>query len=659
MSVTEEVKNRLDIVDLVSESVNLRKSGRSYAGFCPFHPNSRTPAFYVFPETQTWRCFGACAEGGDIISFVMKREGWEFKEALRHLAQKAGINLEEERPVDKVRQATEDRLGGLLAAAADYFHQLFLHAPQAEAARRYINGRHLSEETVTHFRLGFALDAWDQCRTHFTAQGYSDDELLSAGLLTENPDKGTRYDRFRNRLMIPIRDSNGRTVGFGARSLDPDGIPKYLNSPQSLLFDKSHLLYGLDGAKRSIREARQAVIVEGYMDVMMAWQAGFRNVVAQMGTALTQEQLTLLKRYTKQFVIALDADAAGAKATLRSLQVARETLDRELDVRFDARNLVRHEGRLQADIRIVTLPEGNDPDSIIRADPTQWPKLLATARPVVEYVIGVLTQGLDLNDAKGKTAVAAQIIPLIEDIREPVERDHYWQRLAQVLAIDERALRQMRRPPARPRPAPPPSSGVPQPPPKPPEIAAASQLQRAFTPLDAVRKRETHFLSQCLHHPAAAAGVEQLLRQAGQPPVVAADFSASEDRALWASLQSWLNPGSFVTIQELCDSLDRPLRDRVQTLQTFAPTPDANLDRLADQLVLAVLDWRSEKTRQLRVELQRLVTEAVQQGDNEAYQEYFNRLQTLSVTKRQIDQAKDTLSATSRRRAEDANLNRF
>lgn len=659
MSVIEEIKSRLDIVDLVSESVNLRKSGRSYAGFCPFHPNSRTPAFYVFPETQTWRCFGACAEGGDVISFVMKREGWEFKEALRHLAQKAGVNLEEERPLDKARQATEERLGGLLTAAADYFHQLLLHAPQAEAARSYVNGRELSEETIAHFRLGFALDSWDQCRTHFTAQGYSDDELLSAGLLTENPDKGTRYDRFRNRLMIPIRDSNGRTVGFGARSLDPDGIPKYLNSPQSLLFDKSHLLFGLDGAKRSIREARQAVIVEGYMDVMMAWQAGFRNVVAQMGTALTQEQLALLKRYTKQFILALDADAAGAKATLRSLQVARETLDRELDVRFDARNLVRYEGRLQADIRIVTLPPGNDPDNIIRADPTQWPKLLATSRPVVEYVIGVLTQGVDVNDAKVKTAVATQIIPLIEDIREPVERDHYWQRLAQVLHIDERALRQTRRPAPPARSSPPQPSGAPKPAPKPPELAAASQLRGTFNPLDAVRKRETHFLSQCLHHPAAATAVSQRLRQSGLSPVSAADFSASEDRALWGNLQTWLTPDSFVTIQELCDSLDRPLRDRVQTLQAFAPTPDANLDRLADQLVLAVLEWRSEKTRQLRVELQRLVAESVQQGDHEAYQEYLNRLQTLSVTKRQIDQARDALSATNRRRAEDATFNRF
>ena len=651
MTVTEEIKNRLDIVDVISETVNLRKSGRSYAGFCPFHPNTRTPAFFVFPETQTWRCFGACAEGGDLFSYVMKREGWDFKEALRVLAQKAGVTLETDVPVDKAQKAVEDRLGDLLAAAATYFHQLLLHAPQAEAAREYVSRRQLSPETLDYFQVGFALDSWDQCRTHFNSQGYDDQDLVDAGLLTENPEKGTRYDRFRNRLMIPIRDGNGRVVGFGARTLDPDGLPKYLNSPQTKLFDKSNLLFGLDGAKRSIREARQAVIVEGYMDVMQAWQAGFRNVVAQMGTALTQEQLGQLKRLTKQFVLALDADAAGAKATLRSLQVARETLDRELDVRFDAHNLVRYEGRLQADIRIVTLPEGNDPDKIIREDPTQWPKLLAKARPVVEYVIAVLTQDLDMGDAKGKTAVAQQIVPLIEDIQDPVERDHYWQRLAHVLQVDERALRQVRRP-ERKRPFTEQATAV-KPPANPPEPIPLGKNPSA------IKKKEDFFLSQSLHHPKALTDVQQTLHQANQPIVNANDFTTTEDRALWQQMAVWSRGGAFVTIQDLCDSLDRALLDRVEHLQTLAPTLDANLDRLSDQLVIAVLDWRIEKTRQLRTDLLRFVTDAKLQGDAEAYQEYMARVQELSVIKGKLDEAKNAMSASSRRRAEDASLGRF
>jgi DNA primase len=397
MNVTEEIKSRLDILDIVSEYIPLRKSGTSYSGFCPFHPNTRTPAFVVFPNTQTWRCFGACAEGGDVFSFVMKKEGWEFKETLRHLADRAGVSLEEQKPANKTRQAAEERLTGLLSAAADYFHQMLLHAPQAEMARQYVSERELSQETLAKFKVGFALDSWDAGRKHFSMQGYSDEELTNTGLLTVNEEKGTSYDRFRNRLMIPIHDSGGRMVGFGARTLDPDGLPKYLNSPQTVVFDKSRLLFGLDIARRHIREMREVVIVEGYMDVMQAWQAGFHNVVAQMGTALTEAQLRLVKRYTKRFILALDADAAGAQATLRSLDVAREVLDREQDVRFDARGLVRQESRLEADIRVVTLPEGFDPDKLIRTDRDRWPELVKEAQPVIGYVINVVTAGIDVD----------------------------------------------------------------------------------------------------------------------------------------------------------------------------------------------------------------------------------------------------------------------
>jgi DNA primase len=481
MSVTQEIKSRLDIVDIVSEQVNLRRSGRNYAGFCPFHTNTRTPAFYVFPETQTWHCFGECSEGGDLFSYVMKKEGWDFREALQNLAKRAGVTLDEPDPEAKRRRKSEEKLVDLLTTAAEYFYQLLLFAPQAEAARKYVADRQLNEETISTYRLGFALESWDACRTHFNDQGYSDEELLKVGLLTENPDRGTRYDRFRNRLMIPICDVEGRVVGFGARTLEKDGVPKYLNSPQTALFDKGRLLYGLDSAKRYIREAREVVIVEGYMDVMQGWQAGFRNMVAQMGTALTGDQLRLLKRYTKRFVLALDADAAGAKATMRSLQVARDTLDREVETRFDARGLVQHEGRLQADIHIVTLPEGYDPDKIIRSDRDRWPQLLDQSQPVVAYVIGVATRELDLNDAKAKSAVAQQVLPLITDIVDPVEREHYRQQLARALRTDERTLRMVSLPQETGRSQP---SGPPPPPPEdhfPPELNGIAPTLPAVT----------------------------------------------------------------------------------------------------------------------------------------------------------------------------------
>lgn len=669
MSVTEEIKSRLDIVDIVSDYLPLRKSGRSFAGFCPFHQNTRTPAFYVFPETQTWHCFGACAEGGDVFSFVMKKEGWDFKEALQKLADKAGVELEPLQPVDKKKQAVEDKMTSLLAAAADYFHMLFLHAPEAEEARQYVAERALNEDTIATFKIGFALNSWNACRSHFQDQGYSDSELLAAGLLTENPDKGTRYDRFRNRLMIPIRDVNGRTVGFGARTLEKDGIPKYLNSPQTELFDKSSLLYGLDGAKRHIREARQVVIVEGYMDVMQGWQAGFGNMVAQMGTALTEPQLRQLKRYTKRFVLALDADAAGQKATMRGLQVARETLDREMEVKFDARGLVHHEGRLQADIRIVTLPEGNDPDKIIREDAAAWPKLLAQAQPVVAYVIKVATQNLDMADAKAKTAVAQQVLPLIKDIADPVERDHYWQELARALRVDERALRQIQveeKPQFRPRSAV--QSGPPEPPPPPDnweEGDVGTAVPRKAKPIRrkadgtmAANMREANYLSQCLHHRSILAQVNQRLRQNQQPDVNESDFTAVEDRLVLDQLYDWQKLGAVAPIAELCDSLDETLSERVQSLLTLPPTPDSELDRLADKLALSVLNWRQEKVGQLISEIEQLFRHG-DTSDDVAASEMYDQLNELKLTVLNIHRAKNAMSAVSRRRAENAGNGRF
>ena len=661
MSVTQEIKSRLDIIDIVSETVSLRKAGRSFTGFCPFHSNTRTPAFYVFPETQTWHCFGACAEGGDVFSFLMKKEGWDFKEALKRLAERAGVELEPQKPVDKEKQALENKLTGLMGAAADYFHQLFLYAPQGEIARQYISRRGLSDETIATFSIGFALDSWDACRTHFTAQGYSEQELLEAGLMTENPDKGTRYDRFRNRLMIPIKDGDGRIVGFGARTLEKDGIPKYLNSPQTPLFDKSHILFGLAGAKREIRDARQVVIVEGYMDVMQAWQAGFRNVVAQMGTALTEPQLRRLKKYTKRFIIALDADAAGVKATMRSLQVARETLDREDDVRFDARGLLQHEGRLQADIRIVTLPEGKDPDNIIQETPEKWPQLVEQAKPVVAYVIDVLTQDLDLEDGKAKTAVAQQVIPLIKEISDPVERDHYWQLLARSIRVNERSLRQVRLSQKPTRQAPAAQKPMPKQTPSPVNDGMRRlRQQRAVngaTPM-ASGMREINYLCQCLHYPQMVQMVNQKLTETSQSAVQEEDFSSMEDRAILRQMYHWLAANSVAAKEELWDSLDIALIDRVQFLLSLSPTPESELDRLADKLALSVLDWRLEKKSQLVRIVKQLVHEAQTRQDAESV-DMYQQLNELTMAKLSINKARGAMSATNRRRAEDAANGRF
>ena len=700
MTVTQEIKSRLDLVDVIQDAgVSLRKSGRNWAGFCPFHPNSKTPAFYVFPESQTWRCFGACAEGGDVFSFVMKKNGWDFKESLTELAKRAGVTLEDHRPKDTAREAAETRWAALLDSASLYFHQLLLHAPQAEAARRYVADRLLREETVATFRLGFALDTWDALRTHFTAQGYSEQELMTVGLLSEREETGTRYDRFRGRLMIPIRDLDGRVVGFGARTLDPDGVPKYLNSPQTPLFDKGHLIYNLDGAKRHIREARQVVLVEGYMDVMQAWQHGFRNVVAQMGTSLTETQLRLLQRLTKRFVLALDPDAAGAKATLRSLQLARETLDREMEVTFDARGLVQLEGRLKADIRVVTLPEGQDPDKLIRTDPTAWPRLLAEARPVVDYVIRVVAAELAPGDPKAKSAAAAQVLPLIHDIADPVERDHYLGVLGKTLGVDVAALRaaearmkkqgpggrgaggQGSRGQGRPatndqRPTTttqrPTSSDQPppfdEPPPYwddgPPAWEKTTGDQRpAPAPARGIGARdlrrpprlEENFLRQCLEYPGAIHHINRILSRQGQAEVGASDFERAEDRALLAIILDRAQPDrpEVATIAELCDSLDVVLAERVRSLMALPPSPGMKLNRLPDSLAQSVLDWRLEKIRRRITELKQLLAAENQpEPAGELARLYGDLLATSQPAMQRIHQAKDALSAQGRRRAE-------
>ncbi len=443
MSVTDEIKDRIDIVDLVSESVELRRAGRNYTGFCPFHHNVNTPSFVVFPDTQTWKCFGECDQGGDLYSFVMKREGWEFSEALRMLADRAGVVLTPLTPEAIEEKEEGDRLRNLLEEAVVFYRHQMAHTEAGKAAAAYLDKRGLDQETRAAFGLGYAPKSWDAVLNYFQNKDYTQTELMDAGLISEKDD-GKVYDRFRHRLMIPIRGRNGNMAGFGARVLDPDDVPKYLNSPQTSIFDKSRLLFGLDSARKQIRDLDQAVIVEGYMGVIGPYQHGFRNIVAQMGTALTEYQLQILKKYTDKIILALDSDAAGQKATLRGLQLARQSLPRTPEMLFDARGLLHQEGRLKADIRVLTLPAGMDPDDVTHQDPDLWKQLIQSAQPVVAHVMNTLAGGQDLNDPKVKSDIATQVLPLIDDLPDPIERDAYLQRLSRMLEINENTLQGFR-----------------------------------------------------------------------------------------------------------------------------------------------------------------------------------------------------------------------
>ncbi len=375
MSVIEDVKQKTDIADVIGQQVSLKKAGRNLTGLCPFHAE-KTPSFFVDSERQSWHCFG-CNSGGDVFSFVMRKDSLDFGETLRLLADRAGIILPSRPEQDKGKEE-RDQLRQLNEAAAQYFHDLLVTSPAAEKARTYLDNRRFAADSVNDFRLGYCLNSWESLKQHLMEKGYTESELITSGLRVETED-GKSHDRFRNKVIFPIQDIRGHVTGFGARVLD-DSLPKYINSPQTPLFDKSGSLYGINLAAPAIRQQATAVIVEGYFDVITAHQNGFNNVVASMGTSVTEKQISVLKKLTRNVVLALDADAAGKEAMLRG---------------------VSYENILEAEVKVVTMPAGKAPDDVIKDNPESWRELLATAQPIMDYTFGMVTAELDLATAKG------------------------------------------------------------------------------------------------------------------------------------------------------------------------------------------------------------------------------------------------------------------
>jgi len=434
MSAIDEVKQRLDIVQVVSEYVKLQKSGKNYKSACPFH-SEKNPSFFVFPDRQSWHCFGACGTGGDIFSFVMKKEDVDFPQALRLLANKAGVPLDDQTSSQRQSQNKErEILFEINEAAAGYYHHLLLNASSAKAARNYIGGRGLSNETIKDFQIGFAPEGWETIKQYLKNKGYEEKELLAAGLLVQRED-GSNYDRFRNRLMFPIRNIQGQVTGFGGRALD-DSLPKYLNSPQTLVFDKSGSLYGIDRAKTTIRQNNQAVIVEGYIDVLIAQQYGYGNVIASMGTAMTDKQLTILKSLTRNLILALDADAAGEEAVSRS----GEMVDKMLPVPPSFYGWVKYEDAHKAEVRIMILPSGKDPDEVIIADTKHWQKMITDAKPMVDFIFESAAAKIDTTSARDKSTIVEKLLPLLNEMKDPIRQAHYLERLARLLKVDEHFL---------------------------------------------------------------------------------------------------------------------------------------------------------------------------------------------------------------------------
>lgn len=628
MSQIDEIKSKIDIVDLVSEAgVKLRHAGKNYTGFCPFHDNKHTPAFVVWPETGTWRCFGACNEGGDIFKFVMKREGVDFKEALQKLAARAGVELKEFQRESSEQREAYDNLRKLLEDAVLFYRNHLL--ANADVLDYLREKRGLTDASIETFGLGYAPNAWDSALTFFTGRGYSRQDLFDAGLLSER-ESGGYYDRFRHRIMIPIRDENGRMAGFGARIVNPDDVPKFLNSPETAIFSKGRLLYGLDRARKPIRAADQAVIVEGYLDVIALHQAGYQNVVSPMGTALTEDQLRLLKRSTRRIVLALDPDTAGQKAVLRGLEAARSAMDKEGELGFDARGLLRNESRLQADLRVASIPDELDPDEIVTRDKEEWARIVGNAKPIVTHVMETLAAGRDLNDAKVKNQIAAQVLPLIDDLGSPLERDTYRQALARMLRVSEGALMgaQVRGPVVRRRPR---------------GMTSQPNADVSVAAVNPRLKIETYCLGVLYRKPELLYRVDRKLEEFGLSPLAAEDFEYTDHQLLFEIMRLAVEQDEKDHQHYFAGQLTETLTPLVESLLLQTDGSDTREDKLADDLLDRFLDLRRAHAM-TSVNQLRFIQEERQQEGGANLKTYIEQTGQYMRLIQKIDQAKRGLS---------------
>jgi DNA primase len=436
VGVAAEVKSKLSVVDVVGDTVSLKKAGTTYKGLCPFH-GEKTPSFVVTPVRDSWHCFG-CGLGGDIFSFVMQRDGVAFPEALRTLATKAGVEIDERTKRDDAHKA---RLRSVLDSAIAFYHAVLTGSTTGKGALEYLHARGFSDETITAHQIGWAPAGWDQLTRALAAKrDIGPGELLEVGLATARESaRGGVYDKFRARVIFPIRDQNGHAVGLGGRLLEGDG-PKYLNSPATPLFDKSRTLYLIDRAKGPIRKSGQAVIVEGYTDALMAHQAGFDNVVASLGTALTPGQVALLTRYASRIVLAYDVDPAGEKAgTLGVTSLAALIGQLQADT----------SGVKLEDVRVARLPDGKDPDEVVRANPAEWGSAVSKAKPLVEYLIDHHAARFDLKTSSGRIGFVEAVMPAIRQIADPLRRDEALGLVRRASGVEERVLLQVLERPAR------------------------------------------------------------------------------------------------------------------------------------------------------------------------------------------------------------------
>ena len=567
MSEIDDIKSRLDVVEIVSEKVRLQRAGRNYKANCPFH-NEKTPSFIVDPGRQSWRCFGSCAIGGDVFSFVMKTENMEFPDALKMLAQRTGVEL-------RGYQGNESRNSyfDINKIALDFYRDSLL-TDEAVVARNYLESRGVNQRSIEDFNLGYSPRGRDSLKSHLLFHEVDLEKAVECGLINRFDD-GTTRDFFWGRLMFPIFDRSGRPAGFGARSLD-DSMPKYINTSATPIFDKRNTLYGFHMARDAIRDADRGVIVEGYMDVIAAHEYGYKNVVASMGTALTVEQVRQLKNLAKTFVLALDQDVAGQEATLRSLesawQIFGDSNRRSQDPLF-AGNPTK--------INVVSLPLGKDPDDFIRTQGSEWEEVIANALPLMEYLIPVVSERFDINSPGGKGRVVESLSPIFR-LLDPFDTEKYVGMLAEQLSATSEtvhaALKQVpRRPTSK-------NTSIDTK----PKFERLSQDENAY-------KLDEYTLSLMFNRPELR---EVAIR------IDPECFIRTEDREIYLK---WLELDSE---ESLSESLDVVLKERFSSIQKYSIVPSTNTDIL--------IDFNSCANRLERRRLQQYRSDLIQSQDTES-----------------------------------------
>jgi len=420
-SPIDEIKNRLDIVEVIGSYIKLQKAGVNFRAICPFH-SEKKPSFFVSPNRQIWHCFG-CGKGSDVFGFVKEIENVEFGDALRILAQRAGVELRKYTPEYAKLKTERQRLYEICELTSLFFEKQLEASSVGKEAKRYLLGRGITEESIKKWRLGYSPDTWQGLSDFLVSKGYTKAEAERAGLSIKN-ERGSFFDRFRGRIIFPIFDLNSQVIGFGGRVFkekDKEEIAKYVNTPNTLLYDKSRVLYGLDKAKLEVRKRENCVLVEGYTDVIMSHQAGIANVVATSGTALTPYQLKILKRYSENLILGFDMDVAGDSATKRGIDLAQSQ---------------------GFNIKVVRLQAGKDAADIISKNPKEWEKALVTAESILEFYFETAFSAKNPKTPEGKKEISKILLPILKRIPNQIEKSFWLQKLSKNLEVREEDLRE-------------------------------------------------------------------------------------------------------------------------------------------------------------------------------------------------------------------------